>query len=358
MTERRLPQKVAERAVDLVEELLTKGYTPPLISVNKYPGAITEAAKLLKLPRSTFRGRLKIAANGGRGVDWSLYKPAEPEIITDIESVVKPRVRIKVSKVGDTEAPTYRVLAIGDLHDAPNLPDKSRFRWIGKYANEHKIPYIRQIGDWMTCDSCSQYDSRATIIGRDKPSYDEDIISLELSIAAMVQEFKDGYDPDRLVTFGNHENRAYQWEDANPEVEGMFAIRIEQAFGRGGFRTVGYMDWDFIGGVGFVHVPSGIMGKPYGGEMPENTIANKAMFSIVYGHTHKRVLKRAAKIGPQQHITVLNLGGAMPHGHVEHYIKGGQMTGWSAGVYDLLIQNGDIVSDKFISMLELEEMYR
>lgn len=349
-----LPREVLQDTIDVIEKYLKEGYYPPNFGGNK-PAAISQAARELQIAYPSVRNRLEAAAKIGLAVDWTKF--VELEIIPRDMPQAKPRVRMRATTTKSPDGPTYRVLAIGDLHDAPDLPDKSRFRWIGQYANEHKIPYIRQIGDWATIDSCSQYDSRATLTGREKPSYDQDIASLEISIAAMVQEFKDGYDPDRLVTLGNHENRAYQWEDNNPEVEGMFAIRIEQAFGRGGFRTVPYMGWDFIGGVGFIHVPAGIMGKPYGGEMPENTIANKAVFSLVYGHTHKRVMKRTPKIGPQRHITVLNLGCALPDGHLEHYIKGGQMTGWSYGVYDLLIQGGDIVSDRFISMQELEEAY-
>ena len=348
-----LPRGVLEESIKLIEQLLTEGFAPRNQGGNK-PAALTEAAKRLGIAHQKMSRRIDAAERQGIFVDWSLYR--EPVVDVVERQAPKPRVRVRVQQEGAPEGPTYRVLAIGDLHDSPHIPNKDRFKWIGKYANEKKFPYIVQIGDWMTCDSCSQYDSRATLTGRTKPSYEQDIESLEVSIGAMVSEFED-YSPERVVTLGNHENRAYQWEDNNPEVEGMFALRMEQAFARGGFKITQFGDWYFLGGVGFTHVPLGIMGKAYGGEMPENSIANKAMFPIVYGHTHKRVLKRAPKIGPQKHITVLNLGCALPNGVTEHYIKQGQMTGWSWGVYDLLIQGGDIVSDKFISMIELEDRY-
>jgi len=314
-----LPKSVIVETIETIEDFLRRGYAPPNLSRNNVPGAKREAARKLNISESTVGGRLMLAeTKHGLSVDWSLYTPPE---LTKVQSrKLKPKVRIKTTTDVDA-SPMYRVLAVGDLHDSPTLPDKSRFNWIGHYANRHQIPHIVQIGDWMSCDSCSQYDSRATITGRQKPSFDEDIASLEISISAMVSEFDADYSPHRVITLGNHENRAYQWEDNNPEVEGMFALRMEQSFSRGGFDFIPYMDWYFLGGVGFTHVPTGVMGKPYGGEQPENAIANKAVFSIVYGHTHKRVLKRAAKIGPQKHVTVLNLGCALPDGHLEHYLK-------------------------------------
>ncbi len=117
-----------------------------------------------------------------------------------------------------------RVLVIGDAHDSPALPDKSRFRWIAKYASTNDIPYIRSVGDWATFDSCSQYESRATISGRDKPSFEDDMQSLEASILAFRSAFKKGYRPNCGITLGNHENRVKQWEDDNPEVEGSTTV--------------------------------------------------------------------------------------------------------------------------------------
>ena len=121
-----------------------------------------------------------------------------------------------------------QVLIIGDAHDSPSLPDKSRFRRIAKYASTHNIPYIRSVGDWATFDSCSQYESRATVSGLSKPSFEEDMVSLEASILAFLSEFTKGYRPNLGITMGNHENRVKQWENENTEVEGLVYNRVIQ----------------------------------------------------------------------------------------------------------------------------------
>lgn len=58
------------------------------------------------------------------------------------------------------------------------------------------------------------------------------------------------------------------------------------------------------------------------------------------------------------HSTVLNLGCALPWGHVEPYMHHGATTGWWWGIYELLIQGGQITDFNAISMLELERRYK
>lgn len=358
----RIRKEDAEAFINTIEEKLREGYVPQGVTPRRgETGAIREATREHGYPVGSGRSHyISCVESAGREPDWSLWRDPNyrhyEQIHTPNPVGKKPVVRIKAPSQQRPDGPSYHVLVIGDLHDSPFIPDKSRFKWIGRYASDNKIPYIRQIGDWMTCDSCSQYDSYGTVKGYHKPTYADDIESLEESVGALISGFKKGYNPDRLVTLGNHENRAYQWEEQNPEVSGQFAIQLEQALGRGGFRTVPYGAWDFIGGVGFTHVPFNIMGKPYGGKMPENQLANDGMFSFFWGHTHKRTSISRPKIGPQKRITVSNIGCALPFGHVEEYAKM-STTGWSYGIVDALIQGNDIVAEKYISMLELEEMY-
>ena len=89
--------------------------------------------------------------------------------------------------------------------------------------------------------------------------------------------------------------------------------------------------------------------------MPQNMIANDALFSIVFGHTHKGFVMPRPKIGPQRRITICNLGCALNY-TVENYAKL-STTGWSYGVYDLTLRANDIQSHRFISMRELEKMF-
>jgi len=55
-------------------------------------------------------------------------------------------------------------------------------------------------------------------------------------------------------------------------------------------------------------------------------------------------------------VSVVNVGCALPHGHVEDYAKHAT-NGWSWGVTMLGIENGQIVDHQFVSMSTLEDRY-
>ena len=125
---------------------------------------------------------------------------------------------------------------------------------------------------------------------------------------------------------------------------------------RRGWAYTDFGDIHYIEGVGFTHVPLNRMGRPFGGKNAESTIGNESKSDIVYGHSHIRGTKTIPKIGKQQNITVLNLGCALPNGHIESYAKH-SMTGWTYGAYELLLSKGRILADKFHCMEELEDRY-
>jgi hypothetical protein len=284
---------------------------------------------------------------------WRQHHGHEPEKPPEVVSIerVKPRVRMQVA------APSgggYRVLAIGDAHDDPHL-SKDRFRWFGKYAAEMKADYVVQIGDWATLDSLNAHIPNEILQAKTKNPFVDDLVSLKASIDA----FNDGlgrHKCRRVVTLGNHERRAWLFEDQNPESAGLLTGPLLAAFDAGGWETRLYGEIFYLGGVGFVHAALNRLGKTYGGKTSENTIANDAVHDIVIGHSHVARQVRTPKIGPYNHVTVLNLGCALPYGHVEDYARDA-LTGWTWGVYELFIRGGHIESAKFVSMIELEERY-
>jgi predicted phosphodiesterase len=246
------------------------------------------------------------------------------------------------------------VCVIGDSHDSPHLKDKRRFTWIGRHINETKPDHVVQIGDLLTMDSCSRHEEWGTISGRKKPSFLADLESGEQALSLLDGELT--YDPEKHVTLGNHEHRVKLWENAHPEVEDDFYCRVTGLMHDHDWSTVDYGDWVFIDGVGFTHAPFNTMGKPYGGKQPENQIANDAIHSIVFGHTHVANVKNAKKIGLNKKITILNVGSAMPDKHVEAYAKH-NTTGWTYGVFDLILKDGEILDHSFMSMFKLQLKY-
>jgi hypothetical protein len=311
-------------------------------------GDYEQAALSLNVPVRTLRDRVKAA------------RPFIPEAAPDepaepVQPVAKPRVRVRaVTHETPPDGPIYRVTAIGDLHDAPGQR-KDRFRWIGQHIAETKPDRVVQIGDWGTFDSMGTHDAPGSRKSMEHPSFAQDLESLEESMAAMSAGMGE-FDCPRDITFGNHEERVWRAANGDPKRLGDAPLRVEQVFARWGWKSRLYGEYLFIGGVGFTHCPKNQIGKEYAGKRPENVIGNELIFSLVYGHTHKRGFWTFPKIGPQRRVDLLNLGSGMEHGHVENYAKM-STTGWSWGLYDLTIQSGQIISDRFTSMLELSQRY-
>ena len=165
-----------------------------------------------------------------------------------------------------------------------------------------------------------------------------------------------GHDCDKHVTLGNHEDRCMSFTDRTPEVAGMLTGQIDNLLMTHHWDYSPFGMVHFIGGVGFVHAPLTGMGKPYGGKTALSRVANDVVHDLVYGHTHKEGFVACPKIGTNQSVRVLDVGCALPEGHVERYVGHGQ-SGWTYGIFELLINNGRIESRQSVSMAELERRY-
>ena len=272
------------------------------------------------------------------------------------EEAEPARIKVRVPAGNEHGTPALRVLAIGDAHDSPKLEDKSRFYAMGKLAKERGISHVVQIGDFADFDSVSTHIAADTIEGKLNNPYTADIVSLNRALEDFERGLQ-GHTVTKHVTFGNHERRIYQYENSHPQVEGMLTSELEQTFKDGGWSKTPYGEFYFLAGVGFIHCALNRLGKSYGGKLAESTIANDAVFDIVVGHSHVRKDHRAPKIGPHKHVTVLNLGCALPEGYTQNYIYHSQLAGWWYGVHVLTIHGGQIVGAEAISMHELTHQF-
>lgn len=300
------------------------------------------AAERLGIARATLQGRIK-AIRDGR------VQP-EPEPPSH-----RPRVRVRAyTQHTPPEGQRRRVCAIGDIHDAPGKP-KDHLRWISRWIADRAPDNAVYIGDVFTLDSMSSHDAPGSAGYYERPAFPQDMESAEEAMAALNSEFEAGQIKVD-VTLGNHEHRAWRAEENAPNLKDTLVLPIRQLFARHRWGVKDYGDWLFLDGVGFTHVPFNQMGKDYRGKTPENQIGNDATHSIVFGHTHKRRVAHFPKIGPNNRVTVLNLGTAMEYGVVEHYASL-SVTGWTYGVYELTLQGGQIVGESYVSMLDLEDRY-
>jgi predicted phosphodiesterase len=307
--------------------------------------SIERGAAKLGQNYNTYKQRIRIARRDGLKPSASAWAEATGGTVDE------GRIKVRVAPGGKT----LRVLAIGDAHDSPKLP-KDRFRWMGQYAAETRPDWIVQIGDFFTLDSLNSHDDNATLNGRAKPAYLVDMASAAEAVAAFNSAIPKDYKPRKHVTLGNHENRVWKFANEAPEVSGMMEHELVSILETAGWGWSKYGEFFFLGGVGFVHVPLNRLGRPYGGKTAEQQIANDTCFDAVLGHSHIGRQWRATKIGPSQHVTVLNLGCALPDGVIEDYASVAS-TGWTYGIYDLTIGGGHILSASFIPMSELERRF-
>jgi len=248
----------------------------------------------------------------------------------------------------------HRIIVIGDTHDSPKIPE-DRFKWIGQYINKHQPDYIIQIGDFCSFDSLSFFQKNSSQAGKLKDAYMVDISSLRSAID-LLDKYIDNDNIPRHCTFGNHEQRVHKFEENIPEIQGMMRKELYDSYLLKNWNYSEYGAFKIIAGVSFTHCPLNIMGKEYGGKNCEIQIANDATNDIVFGHTHKYRDWKSPKIGDKNFVRIINVGCALPFGHIEEYAKL-NLTGWSWGIVELGIWDQHIQESQFISMDRLEKQY-
>lgn len=347
--------EVAAEAVERVNAKLREGFRPAGLS-GVGPGAIAKAADEWGISRGTMGGRLTSAkALHGLEPDDTLYRPQRYQ--QPVPRAVLYDAPPPEAQVVQPSGRAVRVLAIGDLHQDPRHPERLEvLTWIARYASAHRFDHIVQIGDWSTWDSCNFHDRNDTAGAKTKPPIARDMANLKESLAAWRAGIDPDYKPRQTVVLGNHENRVERFENANPEAYGTFTAERDQSFLQYGWKTRPYGELFYIEGVAFTHHPINGVGRAFGGETGPQRAASKTTVPIVSGHTHKRQVHDAAKIGPVDVISMVEIGCALPWGTVESYAKHG-MTGWWYGVCPMTVQSGVITDLSFVSMLTLEREY-
>jgi hypothetical protein len=353
MANRTLTLEEAVDTVARVDHALRSGAVPP-----GQPGeaAVSMAARQAErdglCSRPAFYSRLDRAkAVHGLEPDWSAYRPRQYLHRPPGAPVIPFQDHLKEPM---PEGDPVTVCVIGDAHDSPHLADKSRFYWLGRYAADHKVDRVVQIGDWMTLDCFSTHTDRATFEGLAKPTFTQDLESFHAS----QREFRRGlgnHKPKLDCTLGNHEHRAWRWDNFHPEAE-PHGHKIEEAFAQWGWRTTPYGQFRFIHGVGFTHVPLNSLGRPMGGVTGGQRAANAAMHDVIHGDSHKSQISVAEKLGPCRAPSIYNAATALPNGFIEGFANKGGST-WRSGVCLAVIWGGHVRSWTFTEMSLLEHRY-
>lgn len=346
-----LPEAVARETIKAVEDALREGY--PYETVAGRPSARSVAAERLKIAGPTLHNRLDSAKrNYGLEPDETAFRPRQYLHRSPGGPVIPSQDHV----VEDTpEGDPIRVCVIGDAHDSPHLPDKARFRWIGQFIEEHQFERVVSIGDWWTMDCFSTHTDRGTFEGLAKPTFEQDRDSFHASQRAF-QEGLGGFKPKKDVVLGNHELRAWRWDNLHPEAE-PHGHKVEEAFLQWGWRVTPYGEFRFIGGVGFIHAPlQPASDKPYGGKTGGQRASNDTLFDIIRGDDHRHTVSVGDKIGPVRAPSVYSAATALPAGHIEAYARKGG-SAWRSGICAATIWGGHVREWSFTEMLLLRRRY-
>jgi DNA-binding Lrp family transcriptional regulator len=213
--------------------------------VEKHGGSISSAASAIGIPRETLTNRVNKARLNG-------IKPT----VSRIEP--KP---YKPQRLGRVH------MVIPDIQAKPDVPHE-HLEWVANYAIEKRPDVIIQIGDWADMPSLSLYDKgKRCYEGR---RYVKDIDAANYSLERFertLEEYnrthtEDPYNPRKVITYGNHENRIWRATMLDASLDGKLSME-DLHFANRGWECFDFLKIVEIDGVQYSHYfISGSMGRP------------------------------------------------------------------------------------------------
>jgi hypothetical protein len=253
---------------------------------------------------------------------------------------------------------TRRHIVIPDLQIRPG-DDLSFVEWIAKYIVHSKPDVLVQIGDWADMPSLSSWDQgKKSFEGR---TYKADIEAanralyiindtIEVERLRLVANKKKQWNPRKVVTLGNHENRIDRVIESDRKLDGLVSTEHLE------FKTCGWEVYPFlepvsIDGVIYVHyLTSGVMGRPI---TTASAILTKRHQSAVVGHQQGRQVANAVRADGKL-MTAIIAGSC--YQHQEDYL-GPQGNNHFRGIVVLNEVNDGQFDELFVSLNYLERKF-
>lgn len=206
------------------------------------------------------------------------------------KGMIDPKPR-PIPKLPSTKLPT--IFVIGDTQCKQGI-DLDYLHWVGSYIARKKPDIIVHIGDHYDMASLSTYDKGQLSAEGRRVRADIDAGNEGLKIIQDHIESVSGYNPRKIVTLGNHEERIDRFVSTHPEFEG-FLGTDKLAFSTYGWEVYPFLKPANVCGINFVHyVQNGMTGKPLGGTVL--TRLKNVGESFVMGH--QQVLDTALRYLP------------------------------------------------------------
>ena len=213
-----------------------------------------------------------------------------------------------------------KILVIPDGQVKPGVP-LEHWKWVGKYAAEKQPDIIINLGDWADMESLSSYDKgKKSFEGR---RYKKDIEAVRSAVSLLDAGLsagssklsstnKRGYNPRRIITLGNHEERIYRAMESSPEYEGLLSLD-DLPYREAGWEVFPFLEVVIINGVAFSHYfTSGVLGRPI---TSPSALCSKKHMSCVMGHVQKEGIHTDYRVDGKR-ITGIFAGSFYQHNEV------------------------------------------
>src|SRR5574340_153327 len=298
-------------------------------ALNQCNGNITEAAKLLGLPRST--------------VSHRIHKGALREIYEILNH--------------SNQTPTKEYLKIFVLPDTQVKPgvDTTHIAAAGEYVAVKKPDVIVCIGDFADMESLSSYDrGKKSFEGR---TYKADIASAKAAMKRVMTPIRNAqgaeptWNPRLVLTLGNHENRIERAIELDRKLEGTIGIR-DLEYEKFGWEVHPFLETVEIGGVMFSHYfVTGVMGRA---ATTASAILSKKHQSCVAGHLQGRQVAYAIRADGSQITTII--AGSF-YSHEEKYLGAQGNKHWRGAIMLHEVNKGSF-DEMFCSLHFLVDWYK
>lgn len=173
------------------------------------------------------------------------------------------------------------IFVIGDLQVKQGI-SLDYIHYVGAYIAKKQPDIIVQIGDWFDNAALSSYD-RGQLSAEDRrlaadiEAGNESIRIINSYITSVV-----GYNPRKVVTLGNHEDRIQRYVNENPALAGFLGKHLYH-FERYGWEVYDFLTPCIIEDIAFVHYVVAVnTGKPLGNALAGRL--EKVGTSFVMGH--------------------------------------------------------------------------
>lgn len=252
-----------------------------------------------------------------------------------------------------------KILFLPDVQAKPGQ-DFEFLRCIGRYIVAKKPDVIVMAGDWADMESLSSYDKgKRSFEGR---RYRADIQAAHEAMEALLEPLnayndmrvrnkKGPYQPRRVLTLGNHEDRISRTINDEPMLDG--AIGLEDLrYAAYGWEVHPFLQVVVIEGVAFSHYfTTGAMGRP---ASSAQAMLNKKHMSCLAGHQQGRQSASAFRADGRP-ITAIIAGSC--YEHEESYLGPQGNKHWHGVVMLHNVQDGSF-DECFVPLHYLKDKYR